>query len=774
MSGPVSSGEQADEDRTRAENLAYFQRVEQMLNDQELLEDDEQRDVFVQNVLAEVEGSEVRSCCDMVCSRVLERLIQVASAEHVRHFFRRVIPMLEKLLGNRYASHVVQTLVVRAAAIVEVTDVPDMAILGADEELPEDISAITLVHCVCHEFQQYLPDYISSTYGSHVLRATIAALAGLAETSSTRSKASRNFRKSQAEKQQQLRASDGGGHGSRKALTRSEVPSSFVDMLQSLTRKVMGNDPQLQTWLVHPTAAAVVQTLLDALHTRCTEACAQLCEAIAKPHDAVTSGSAAAGNAWFGSLMNHKIGSHVVEKVLQVCSQQMHHTIYTAHFRGKMKDLSLDSFANFIVARLIETAHTPEEVNLMVDELYEILETILAANHPGVIIKLVDACAKHQTRQQKMFKGLLQAFHAEKPDDIKLCGHMFVSMTTCDNLARLVREHTGDAPTDGDGDGDNAADTSGGDIALTSNTVPMVYDQHGARLVQALLRFSGTEVVRLTSSLLSLDGDVFVKMARHAVGSHVLEGLLSCDISVKKKTKLLNKFKGSFSSLAMDKFGSHVVDRCWSQADIKTKEWVAAEFLDNEEELQNNFHGRLILRNCKIDYFKRKREDWVQQERGNERKRKVFDEFYSNGGGSSKGTAKTPRKNADEEVAKPTRAVDKDVAALGFGAHETLDDGAGSAVEDTLDETLLTKAAEIDDLFDKKKRKKLRKSEASGTSPSRTRKDTGSTAKAAAAELSVKKSKKMKKKKKEALSEIFAAVEATKKSKKKKSKKSKK
>lgn len=86
-------------------------------------------------------------------------------------------------------------------------------------------------------------------------------------------------------------------------------------------------------------------------------------------------------------------------------------------------------------------------------------------------------------------------------------------------------------------------------------------------------RFSGTEVVRLTASLLALDDATFVQMARHPVGSHVLEGLLTCDISVKKKTKLLGKFKGSFTSLAMDKFGSHVVDKCWSQADIKTKEW---------------------------------------------------------------------------------------------------------------------------------------------------------------------------------------------------------
>lgn len=129
----------------------------------------------------------------------------------------------------------------------------------------------------------------------------------------------------------------------------------------------------------------------------------------------------------------------------------------------------------------------------MVDELYEILETILAANHPGVIIKLVDACAKHHTRQQKMFKGLLQAFHAVNPDDVKLCAQMFVSMTTFDNLARLVRSHAATGADMGDDTGaaeeSATAEDATGDVVVDTKTVPMVYDQHGARLVQALLRY---------------------------------------------------------------------------------------------------------------------------------------------------------------------------------------------------------------------------------------------------------------------------------------------
>ena len=62
------------------------------------------------------------------------------------------------------------------------------------------------------------------------------------------------------------------------------------------------------------------------------------------------------------------------------------------------------------------------------------------------------------------------------------------------------------------------------------------------------------------------------------------------------------------------------------QADVKTKEGIADELLEHEHELmvcallvqtkqiisflQNVKYGIIVARNCKLDYFKRKRGDW--------------------------------------------------------------------------------------------------------------------------------------------------------------------
>ena len=42
-----------------------------------------------------------RTACDLVCSRVLEKLLTVCSEEHALMFFRRVAEHTPKLLENR-------------------------------------------------------------------------------------------------------------------------------------------------------------------------------------------------------------------------------------------------------------------------------------------------------------------------------------------------------------------------------------------------------------------------------------------------------------------------------------------------------------------------------------------------------------------------------------------------------------------------------------------------------------------------------------------------
>eukprot|EP00035_Acanthoeca_spectabilis_P025561 m.458946 g.458946 ORF g.458946 m.458946 type:complete len:789 (+) comp21635_c0_seq1:208-2574(+) len=764
--------EEEQEALKREEMLGYFHRVEQMFNSDEINEDPEQRDAFIENVLAEVQGTEIRSACDLVCSRVLERLLTMCSPEHMLQFFRRVAPYVEKMLENRYASHVLQTLVTRTATVIEMEDAPEpdqMSELDLmHEEVPETVSAATLLDFVCRQFQHYLGDYLVSQYGSHVLRATLASLAGLPPTSSSRSKASKQYRRKTLEATPAV-GPDGepGAAKPRAAERRAEVPACFRPVLEAIAKGVLQHG-NLTPLLIHHTANPVVQTLLDALAAQAPELCAELCTAIAKP----SADGTAIGSSDFSRLMGHRVGSHLAEKLVEVSTPTLFQRIYVSHFRGRIRDLATHQFSHFVVARLASTAHTAEEASMIAEEVIEALEPILASNHPTVVIAAAEACARHRTQQGPMLKGVFKAFHIESADDVRRSAHMIMSLCT----KEVYDEKSRAAAT--------AAGAAADSVAPVGDEAAFIaVDQHGSRLLQALLGFKGQEIVPLTTSLLTLPTSALKKMATDAAGSRLYEAMLKADIGGKKREKLINKMKGHFAELAATKFGSRVVDKCWAQSEIKRKEAIAAELLQEEEMLKENYFGRLVLRNCKIDYFKRKQDDWAENINSNDRKRKMFEEFLDPA--AAKASAKAEKQDkrdrkAEKKKEKAGRKPDATMAALGFGSAGASDDAytdQALATGDVVDRDHFGEAvSEIDGLFKAKKRK----TDADTAGPATTTESESTAAPAAPAPPKTKLSKKKEKKQAKAaekLEDIFAVVAATKnrtgKKKKKKAKEAK-
>jgi len=68
-------------------------------------------------------------------------------------------------------------------------------------------------------------------------------------------------------------------------------------------------------------------------------------------------------------------------------------------------------------------------------------------------------------------------------------------------------------------------------------------------------------------------------------------------------------FDDNYGEISCNRYGSHLIDKCWSVSYLKMKESIAEELLDSERELNSNFQGKCVLRNCKIDNFKRNRQE---------------------------------------------------------------------------------------------------------------------------------------------------------------------
>lgn len=299
-----------------ASTLGYFERVERFVSgrrgprrrlphasrrqpvtrrwrsmlDADGFADDEERELFVDNVFREVDGHEQRLATDqgmrpprlpgrrpgvplmrrrVACSRVLEKLLAISSAFHLRVFADRLQGQYAALCADPYASHVVQTLFALLPDRLDADAPAPAAAVGADDPgLGVLLPLPDLLLRAYEEVREALPALTENPYGSHVVRVVLVVLSGRdVDESLVRSAASRRFRERDAAEAQA--AADGAEALASAPKHRDaprSVPDTFVAMLGQFAAVFMAMPPaQLQQLATHTTASPVLQCLLRAL-----------------------------------------------------------------------------------------------------------------------------------------------------------------------------------------------------------------------------------------------------------------------------------------------------------------------------------------------------------------------------------------------------------------------------------------------------------------------------------------------------------------------------
>ena len=105
------------------------------------------------------QGAFLRACCDKVCSRVLERMLDFCSTANLARVLRQAVPLSARLLADRCGSNVLQAIVVKAAALVEPDEEPEPDTLGDPESVPgEDVSVITMIDFVARDLEEHISE----------------------------------------------------------------------------------------------------------------------------------------------------------------------------------------------------------------------------------------------------------------------------------------------------------------------------------------------------------------------------------------------------------------------------------------------------------------------------------------------------------------------------------------------------------------------------------------------------------------------------------------
>ncbi|KAG0339267.1 Nucleolar protein 9 [Podila humilis] len=618
----------------------YFKGVEQTL-DELNFETAEEQQLFLENVYTEVQGKELVLATDHSCSLALEKLLRASNDFQLRVFFDKFNGNFLKLFTHRFASHVCQTLITLCADAVEREVRSNETKTREELDVPKEdgvlLSAEDMILNMCRQTQEEFTALISDPFASHIIRVILHVLAGrtVGDDGSGRG----NIRSKKSAKYNDANNSKTSAGAFRP--TRL-VPPSFKEMLHTITSTMMNglSASIVRSLAVHQVANPVLQLLLEVLAKDNEEAKDELVDKLLM--DITRKEEPGHKNndrdAYVETLLRDQVGSHLLEMIVKVASPALFQKFYTTYFRGRLCKLSFHPIANYVIQQFFVKAKTPIQLEMMVTEVLPEFSNFLKFGRPGVIRAIVEACKNVNACHKEVIKGLCQAFHVNTPIERKEFLHVVLQMETYEQL--MERRDQKEA-----------------------TTKPKFHPQ-GAVVLQLLLQYPEEHSKIVVDSYFAQKEELMYAWTMDPTGSHVIEAFLtSPTLNLKVKRKILKSFMGKYHSMAMDKYGGHTVDKCWAVSDIEMKEKIAAELLEHEQALSQSFHGKFILRNCKIDQFKRKKEEWVEREKGIERKKDMFKDIL---GDAVLATAHGKQK-AENTAAEDLPAPNPKMAELGFG-----------------------------------------------------------------------------------------------------------
>ncbi|KAI8048763.1 armadillo-type protein [Gilbertella persicaria] len=564
------------------ELLGYFKNVEQTLDDPPFETGEDQR-LFVENVYTEVDGNEFRLSTNYSCSLILEKLLKVSDAFQLRVLMDKLSGKTVELFAHRFASHVCQTLLTLAADVVEREQKEGVVDKGKEGE-GELLSMEQLILGVCEDIKPHLGGLVSQQFASHDIRILLHVLAGkrIDETGDL---------KGQLRMYSHVRLSS----------TRL-VPASFKAMFRTLTTELAINmsETEVRTLSVHKVANPVLQLLIEMQDNDKEGIKAKNILIDRILWGIVTDIDSKEENrdrdSWFETLIRDPVGSHLLEVIAKHAPDAVFKKIFKTYLVGKFEKFSLHPIANFVIQHMIVNVRKSKQLDIIMKELGHSFDKLVKNSKFGVVRSLVDASVKLESSQKVIVDSLAKGLQCveESKEFVNCVMRMWTleQWNTASDHERLNLYH---------------------------------FHLQGCLIVQGIMKMASEANAILTNSFLSQRPDIIHRWCFSPMGSRAFEAVVaSVHVNDKIKKKILRDLSGKYVSLAKDKFGSHILDKCWLVADIDSKEKIAAELVKHEHELASHYLGKNILWTCKIDQYKRRHDDWVEREKGAERKREMF------------------------------------------------------------------------------------------------------------------------------------------------------
>ncbi|EFA07079.1 nucleolar protein 9 [Tribolium castaneum] len=368
-----------------ADTYQYFVRIMEAYR--QGFDSDEDKAIFVNNVFEQTVDQEINCCCNQVGCRVIEMLIPFANDEVLKRYMKCFGDELRPLCCDRFASHVIESLVAEAAK-KSFKPISKDDINASCKEFVLKVSRFLLNN---------LEDYLWDTYGNHVIRRCLESLAQIPNEKV------KNDAKSE------------------EPDIKVELPEEFIEVIKDYCERIM-HWPQFGELCQTDVTSGFLQSLLKALKKADKKLLKKLLEKLLSTNFAPEVENSDSDN--LPSVFLSKPAMMVLETTLEVSKSKMFTQIFVKCFSGRLVKLATTRSTNFTVQKLIMNCKEKSEFELMFDELSSNFKEIIVAGHTGIIWALAQSCKNLASKQGSFMQNLMKSLDCveeEKHKDFILC-----------------------------------------------------------------------------------------------------------------------------------------------------------------------------------------------------------------------------------------------------------------------------------------------------------------------------------------------------------------
>lgn len=491
------------------------------------------------------------------------------------------------LVQHRFASHCCEALFLQAAPIVnqELTAPLDE---GKRNQESGDVyvSMENLFLYTLNELEGNMGYLMSDQFASHPLRILLVVLSGMPLTAVASSSVLQSKKKEHV------------SVAGRKQVTteaKSEariVPDSFHTALDKMMAgAVAGLDTTyLRALATHPIANPVLQLLLELELTRSGKQSAKDSKSLFRkliPNDLLEEGTESA--SFINHLIYDTVGSRLLEVIILNAPGKTFKSLYKSSFKDRIGTLAKNEVAAFVVIKIIERLNT-EDLLTALEEICPQIDTLIKRSRTSVIKTLIQRCRVRNLDATSILTGLKQAY-GEGPSE-QLISMLRVNTEPAEGMAE-DRKRQLDFKDSG--------------------------KAHGSLLAQCMLEAPDSLREFVCEGLLAMETPFLMTIAKDRTASRVLQTALVCpDQAPKFRRILIPHLYGQMEELAVDPVGSHLIDSMWEATNGLTfvRERLANELAQHESALRASMPGRAVWRNWKMDIYKTRRNEWLNNAKG--------------------------------------------------------------------------------------------------------------------------------------------------------------